>query len=225
MISTLMYADDIILISDSPEGLQQQLDTVHNWSTRWQLSCNIDKTKVIHFSRASDPISTFNFKLSDNNISLVNSYKYLGLELNENLNYSYGAQILSDAGSRALGALTFKYIKTQGLHFDTYTKLYNSTVTPVVDYFAAVWASKTYACCENVQHKAIRTFLGTGKKSPLPAIDGDMGWTPVHIRQQKEIVRYFIRLCKLPDERLEKIVFNWNQTTIISLGWLNRKRI
>ena len=44
----------------------------------------------------------------------------------------------------------------------------------------------------------------------LPAIDGDMGWTPVHIRQQKEIVRYFIRLCKLPDERLEKIVFNWD---------------
>ena len=132
------------------------------------------------------------------------------MELNENLDYSYGAQVLSDAGSCALGALTFKYIKTQGLHFDTYTKLYNSTVTPVVDYAAAVLASKTYACCENVQHKAIRTFLGTGKKSPLPAIDGDMGWTPIHIRQQKEIVRYFIRLCKLPEERLEKIVFNWD---------------
>ena len=133
-------------------------------------------------------------------------------ELNENLDYLYGAQILSDAGIRALGAfnLTFKYFKTQGLHFDTYTKLYNSTVTPVVDYAAAVWASKTYACCENVQHKAIRTFLGTGKESPLPAIDGYMGGTPVHIRQQKEIVRYFIRLCKLPDERLEKTVFNWD---------------
>ena len=79
-----------------------------------------------------------------------------------------------------------------------------------MDYTAAVWASKTYAGCESVQHKAIRTFLGTGKKSPLPAIDGDMGWIPVHIRQQKEIIRYFVRLCKLPDERLEKIVFNWD---------------
>ena len=100
-IRTLMYADDIILILDSQEGLQQLLDTVHNWSTRWQLSCNIDKTKVIHFRRASDPISTFNFKVSDYNIGLVNSYKYLGLELNENLDYSYGAQFLSGAGSRA----------------------------------------------------------------------------------------------------------------------------
>ena len=195
MISLLMYADDIILISDSPEGLQQQLDEVHKWSTKWHLSINIDKTKVIHFRRASDPCTTFSFKLGGNNIDIVNSYRYLGLELNETLDYTYSAQILSDAGSRALGALTFKYIRSKGLHFDTYTKLYNSTVTPVVDYSAAVWASKTYAGCESVQHKAIRTFLGTGKKSPLPAIDGDMGWTPVHIRQQKEIIRYFVRLC------------------------------
>ena len=119
-------------------------------------------------------------------------------------------KFLSDAGSRVLGALTFKYIRSKGLHFDTYTKLYNSTVTPVVDYVAAVWASKTYAGCENVHHKAIRTFLGTRKKSPLPAIDGDMGWTQVHIRQQKEIIKYFVRLCKLPNERFEKIVFNWD---------------
>ena len=29
MISLLMYADDICLISDSPEGLQQQLETLY----------------------------------------------------------------------------------------------------------------------------------------------------------------------------------------------------
>ena len=91
-------------------------------------------------------------------------------------------KFLSDAGSRALGALTFKYIRSKGLHFDTYTKLYNSTVTTFMVYAAAVWASKTYAGCENDHHKAIRTFLGTRKKSPLPAIDGDMGLTQVHIR-------------------------------------------
>lgn len=74
------------------------------------------------------------------------------------------------------------------------TKLYDSTVTPFVDYAAAIWAAKTYAGCETVQHRAIGTFLGTGEKSPLPA--GDMGWTPVHISHQKEKIRYFMRLYK-----------------------------
>ena len=80
---------------------------------------------VYHFRRASDPCTTFSFKLGGNNIDIVNSYRYLGLELNETLDYTYSAQILSDAGSRALGALTFKYIRSKGLHFDTYTKLYS----------------------------------------------------------------------------------------------------
>ena len=88
MISLLMYADDIILISDSQEGLQKQLDTLNKWSTKWSLSVNVDKTKVIHFRKASDPRSTFNFHLGDNTIDIVNSYRYLGLELNETLDYT-----------------------------------------------------------------------------------------------------------------------------------------
>ena len=93
IITLLMYADDIILISDYPEGLQQQLDGVHTWSTKWHLSINIDKTKVINFRRASDPCTTLSFVLGGNNIDIVNSYRYLGLELNETLVYTYSAQI------------------------------------------------------------------------------------------------------------------------------------
>ena len=98
----------------------------------------------------------------------MNSYRYLGLELNETLDYTYSAQILSDAGSRALGALTFKYIRSKGLHFDTYTKLYNSTVTPVVDYAAAVWASKTYAGCAKMRNGTYPLEIELGRYRGIP---------------------------------------------------------
>ena len=71
-------------------------------------------------------------------------------------------------------------------------KLFGSKVTPVVDYEAAIWAGKMYACCMNVQHRAMRTFLGTGKKSPLLATDRDMDRSPVRVHHQKEIVRYYV---------------------------------
>ena len=83
MVSLLIYADDIIFISDSPEGLQKQLDILHRWSNRWHLSVNIVKTKVIHFRKTSDPCTNFSFKLGDKHIDIVRSYRYLGLELNE----------------------------------------------------------------------------------------------------------------------------------------------
>ena len=52
-ISTLFYADDIVLMSGSEEGLQRQLNALNKWSTKWSLNVNIDKTKILHVRRAS----------------------------------------------------------------------------------------------------------------------------------------------------------------------------
>ena len=44
-IPLLLYADDIVLISDSPEGMQRHLDTLHTFSQESGLSVNMSKTK------------------------------------------------------------------------------------------------------------------------------------------------------------------------------------
>ena len=35
-LSTLLYADDIVLLAKSPEDLQRMLDTLHAWCKRWR---------------------------------------------------------------------------------------------------------------------------------------------------------------------------------------------
>ena len=49
-ISLLLYADDIVLISDSPEGMQQHLDALHTFASDSGLSVNLGKTKVMVFN-------------------------------------------------------------------------------------------------------------------------------------------------------------------------------
>ena len=41
----LMYADDMVLLSESPEGLQVLLNSLYNYNTQWNLTLNSDKTK------------------------------------------------------------------------------------------------------------------------------------------------------------------------------------
>jgi hypothetical protein len=41
---------------------------------------------------------------------------------------------LLTAGGRALGALVSKYFNLDGMVYETYTKLFESTVTPIIDY-------------------------------------------------------------------------------------------
>ena len=49
MLSCLFYADDIVMLSESPQGLQAQLDILNSWCRKWRMEINQDKTKIVHF--------------------------------------------------------------------------------------------------------------------------------------------------------------------------------
>ncbi|MCO5563411.1 hypothetical protein L7F22_017053 [Adiantum nelumboides] len=49
-IPLLLYADDLVLISDSPEGLQSQLDTLQRFAHDRDLCLNLSKTKARQLS-------------------------------------------------------------------------------------------------------------------------------------------------------------------------------
>ena len=209
-ISILMYADDVVLISDSEEGLQNMLDTVHDWSKDWRLSINYDKTNVVHFHKASEARTEYEFHIGDNNIALSETYRYLGLDLNETLDYTHGATVLGKAASRALGSINAKFFSVGGLPHDTYRHMYDGMVAPVMDYASEIWGAKKYDTCDTIQHRAMRMFLGVNKCTPLPAIYGDLQWLSPLVRHQVAVIRFWQRLVHMPPSRLTRRVFEWD---------------
>ncbi len=49
-IHCLVYADDLVLLSESPEGLQSSLNILKYFCFSWKLEVNRDKSKVIVFN-------------------------------------------------------------------------------------------------------------------------------------------------------------------------------
>jgi retron-type reverse transcriptase len=43
----LLYADDLVILSESPTGLQHCLNALDNYCEKWRLNINIKKTKVM----------------------------------------------------------------------------------------------------------------------------------------------------------------------------------
>ncbi len=93
-VCILCYADDLVIISETyiiSECLQTMLDIVKQWCSKWSMAVNTNKTQIVHFRAASMPRSNYTFTYGDLPIVISERYKYLGLIMNEFLDYQYNS--------------------------------------------------------------------------------------------------------------------------------------
>ncbi len=216
-ITTLLYADDLVIISQSVEELNSILELVNSWCRKWRVMINKEKSKVVHFRPKRNDRTELEVKLGDDTLEIVAEYKYLGVHLNEFLLYEQTADILSKSATRALGSVINKFRSLKNMGFETYTKLFNACVVPVLDYASEVWGYKVFENSERVQTNALRYFLGVHKFAPHHALYGDSGWLPGVVNRHCNMIRFWNRMILMDDSRLTKKVFNYD----IKCGKLN----
>ena len=51
MVSVLMYADDLVLLSQTEDGLQRGINELHSFCTENDLTVNTSKSKLIYVSK------------------------------------------------------------------------------------------------------------------------------------------------------------------------------
>ncbi len=64
-ICILLYADDIVLLSDTEEGLQKLLGKVYQWSLKRKIKFNANKSNILHVRQSLITNTNFNFKLGN----------------------------------------------------------------------------------------------------------------------------------------------------------------
>ena len=98
-INSLLYADDIILLSESKEGLQKSLNCLHEFCTNWQLEINHEKSKVIVFNSNGKTYMN-NFKIESNVLETVTSFCYLGVTKKYNDTINASSTLLMEKGRK-----------------------------------------------------------------------------------------------------------------------------
>jgi len=82
-LNILLFADDVILLADSRKDLQKLLDAVYEYSQKWRFKWNVLKSKVMRFG--SRKAQKQQYYLGFQALEVVKSFKYLGVEIQENL--------------------------------------------------------------------------------------------------------------------------------------------
>jgi len=101
----LLYADDVLLLSENEQDLQTLLNSVHTWSFDNNMKINCQKSNVMHFRPRSITRTSAAFTCGEDVLKITDKYVYLGLHLNEYLDYNIMAKFVAQASGRALGLL------------------------------------------------------------------------------------------------------------------------
>ena len=111
IITMLLFADDIILLADSPEALQYLIDAVVRYAAAWRFEMSASKSKVMIFKQTvADKQIGHKFHLGAHDIE--DTFKYLGVILTNSLSWvSMKDRLLKAAKAKQNQALTMGSIR------------------------------------------------------------------------------------------------------------------
>ncbi len=238
-IPCLLYADDLVILSTSKEGLQNSLNCLYNYGKQWALDINTQKTKVIIFNNGGKLLK-HNFTYNSNLLECVKEYSYLGMIFSVSGNFTTAKKSLTGKGLKA----HFKLCRSLGRgspHVKMGLHVFDHVVKPVLLYGSEVWGafdtgnSKLTRCdpCfkvekafdnllqEGVCIKFYKNLLGVYRTSDNNAIMGELGRYPLFFDVVSRMLKYWVRLEKLPDDKLLKEAYLCNEQLTQRGTWVN----
>ena len=98
----LLYADDIVLFSNSKENLQEGLDFLSNYCKRWKLKINVSKTKVMISRRGGRFPRNLAFYYKGEPLEIVSKFKYFGIVFTTGGSFSEAQKTLAGQAQKAI---------------------------------------------------------------------------------------------------------------------------
>jgi hypothetical protein len=214
-INCLLYADDVVLLSETKDGLQNCITSLKNFCDNIGMEININKSKIMIFNKAGKILPT-KFMIGDEELELAKEYKYLGIILTPSGSFTAAKEQLYQKSLKA----HFKLCSTvQDLNKpDLGLHLFNHTIAPILTYCSEVWGAFNptiknidtmsfksiymHSKIEKTQKMFARFLLGVPKYCQTEALLGELGWNPLYSQIITAVIKYWHRLSNMESTSL-----------------------
>jgi hypothetical protein len=200
-VIVLLFADDVIIIAETREGLQKALDIAYGYSRRWRFAFNVgvEKSAVLVVGKgrgdAIHPKSAVmeSFFLGEREIPFTQEYKYLGVMMEG----GKGKIVRREAVlKRAKGAFWKAWglgIGKDEMSGKAAARLWEVLVMPVLEYGSEL-ESGNWDEAERLQRMAGRMILGVGNSVADEVVLGELGWSTIISRFEVKRLKYWWKL-------------------------------
>ena len=195
-ISCIIWADDILIFSESENGLQTMLNNLAVFTKENGMKINAKKTKAMIFNK-SGKFFKRSYTLGESQIFTTNSYKYLGFMVTPSGEISTGLKDLKDRAQRAY----FKLKKTMGNYFRLYpsitTHIFDTLIKPILMYNSDYWGClkpPNNNPIENMHLKFCKELLGVHKLTATYGVLLELGRVPIMLYARKNSIKNWGRI-------------------------------
>ena len=210
IIVHLLWADDLVLISDSHKGLQKLLNGLHEFCAKNLMIVNEVKTKVLVYGQKNAPDIYFNGQ----RIEAVQSYKYLGNIISTiasakgdifRENYSY----LCNQAKEAIFGMKQKLKHIGKLPPRILFHMFETLIRPILLYGSDVWGIRRQGndMVDKVFYCFIRCALGVKATTSNLMVLGESGQMPPSVFSHTNVICYLKRLHHLPSRMIVKQMY------------------
>ena len=155
----LLFADDIVLLSCTARGLQNQINILYNACKKLFLKINEDKTKVMVFRKGGFLGKYEHWHLDGKELEVVNEYNYLGFLFTTKMSLNRGVDALAVKGRKACVQCIKCISKLEDISKICFFKIFDAQVQSVLLYASEMWGLHKLSSIEKVIPLPVNVFL------------------------------------------------------------------
>ena len=203
----LLYADDIIIFSNTAEELQQSLDLLLEYCNKWKLTINVSKTKVMVFRKGGMLPQNMTFYYNGQKLEIVKEFKYLGLVFTVGGSFAGAQNILAGQAQKAIFKLNKYLYKFTYISPKHKLDLFDKLISPILNYSSEVWGFIHANCIERLHLQFCKKLLGVKKTTQNDFVYGELGRTSYITKRYFIIIRYWFKILLAQENKYVKMVY------------------
>ena len=202
----LLYADDTVILAETENDLQKALSALSEYCELWKISVNIDKTKIIIFSRGKIR-KHITFKFNRDVVEVVDDYVYLGVTFNYNNSFTKAVTRQLTLGRKAMFAMLSK-IHNLNLPVEIQLNLFEKLITPVLLYGCEVWGHANLERLELFHRKFLKNLLRVNKFTSKSIVYCETGTKKLEVKVYFRMISFWGRLSSDRSKKISTMIYN-----------------
>ena len=215
-IYILLYADDIIMFGNSPEDLQKSLATLEDYCSKWKLTVNTNKTKIMVFRKGGRLSNDLDFKYKNISIEIVNKFCYLGVIFTSGGSSFETQKTLSGQALKAVFTLNKYLYNFTALKPSHILELFDRLVSPILNFGSEVWGFYKASSIETVHLQFCKKILGVKQTTQNDFIYGELGRTDYQSRRYMSIIKFWLKIVSSQENKLIRHIYKMMLNDIIA---------